>query len=47
MQDHLRLHFANHTASDSAVLRDLPTPLRRRVLRFLYLDQLTHTSLFR
>ena len=47
MQDHLRLHFANQAASDEAVLADLPTPLRRRVLRFLYLEQLTRTSLFR
>lgn len=47
MNAHLRLAFANRAASDEAVLQDLPTPLRRRILRHMYLEQLTATALFR
>lgn len=47
MQAHLRLHFANQAASDEAVLHILPTPLRRRVLRHLYQEQLRANPLFK
>ena len=47
MNAHLRLAFANRTASDEAVLQGLPTPLRRRILRHMYLEQLNATALFR
>ena len=47
MNAHLRLAFANRAASDEAVLQGLPTPLRRRILRHMYLGQLTATALFR
>lgn len=46
MQIHIKLHFNNEQASDEAVLRTLPATIRRRVLRFLYLEDLHMAYIF-
>ena len=46
MEAHLRLHFNNAESSDENVLNIYPTPLRKRILRFLYLKKLEECYLF-
>ncbi len=46
MQSHIKLHFNNEQASDEAVLRTLPATIRRRVLRYLYLEDLHMAYIF-
>ena len=46
MEAHLRLHFNNAESSDENVLNIYPTPLRKRILRFLYLRKLEQCYLF-
>lgn len=38
MLSHLKLHFNTSQRNDEAVLGAYPSTIRRRVLRFLYLD---------
>jgi len=38
MQSHLKLHFNNSDRNDERVLNAYPSTIRRRVLRYLYLD---------
>ena len=40
MLSHLKLHFNNANRNDEAVLSAYPSTIRRRVLRYLYLDVL-------
>lgn len=47
MEAHLRLHFNNAESSDENVLNIYPTPLRKRILRFLYLKKLEECYLFK
>lgn len=47
MQEHLRLHFNNEEAADEQVLGIYPPTIRRRILRFLYLEVLQQCYLFR
>lgn len=46
MLAHLKLHFNNVNRNDEGVLRAYPSTIRRRVLRFLYLDVLHGSTLF-
>jgi hypothetical protein len=46
MQDHLRLHFSSQEASDEEVLAIYPAPIRRRILRHLYMGGLKRCYLF-
>lgn len=40
MLSHLKLHFNNAQRNDETVLGAYPSTIRRRVLRYLYLDVL-------
>uniref|UniRef100_A0A7R9VK40 Cyclic nucleotide-binding domain-containing protein n=1 Tax=Chlamydomonas euryale TaxID=1486919 RepID=A0A7R9VK40_9CHLO len=40
MKQHLELHFHSEQTSDERVLKDYPRPIRRRVLRHLYLQSI-------
>jgi hypothetical protein len=46
MEEHLRLAFANEDIADERVLGSMPTSLRRRALRHLYLSTLRRCYLF-
>lgn len=46
MEEHLRLAFANEDIADERVLGAMPTSLRRRALRHLYLSTLRRCYLF-
>lgn len=46
MQEHLRLAFANEDIADERVLGAMPSSLRRRALRHLYLSTLRRCYLF-
>ena len=46
MMSHLKLHFNNHDRNDEKVLGAYPSTIRRRVLRYLYLDVLQGSLLF-
>ncbi|KAL4435944.1 hypothetical protein ABPG77_000706 [Micractinium sp. CCAP 211/92] len=46
MLSHLKLHFNNAQRNDETVLGAYPSTIRRRVLRYLYLDVLQSSQLF-
>lgn len=46
MLSHLKLHFNTSERNDEAVLGAYPSTIRRRVLRYLYLDVLQSSQLF-
>ncbi|PSC76146.1 potassium NKT2 [Micractinium conductrix] len=46
MLSHLKLHFNNAHRADETVLGSYPSTIRRRVLRYLYLDILQQSTLF-
>lgn len=47
MQEHVELHFRSQEHSDERVLASLPSTIRRRTLRHLYLGQLQRCYLFK
>lgn len=47
MESHLRLRYEHEEISDEAVLATVPGTIRRRILRYLYSEQLHMTYLFK
>ena len=47
MQEHVELHFRSQEHSDERVLASLPSTIRRKTLRHLYLGQIQRCYLFK